>query len=227
MPNETMTPSERWQAVLDGASPTGCRWTIGPPTETRRSLRQRLGCRTTRQALEKLHVDFVVKPEPEYAGPRLPPAYRRLRLPVSPTSTTGRASMMNASAIPLAGFRSAEEIERNYRWPEPGLVGLSRASGASVQGKETYPLRGGGSEPFLTYKYLRGQEQAFIDLVENPEIVHYCLGKLFDLAYENTRRIFEALPGRDHSATWPRTWAARPDLMFSRPPHPRIPPARA
>ena len=56
-------------------------------------------------------------------------------------------------------------------------------------------MRGGGSEPFLTYKSLRGDEQAFIDLVENPELVQYILGKLFDLAYENTRRIFETIPG--------------------------------
>jgi uroporphyrinogen decarboxylase len=27
-------------------------------------------------------------------------------------------------------------------------------------------------------------------------MVHYCLGKLFDLAYENTRRIFEQIPGQ-------------------------------
>lgn len=43
---------------------------------------------------------------------------------------------------------------------------------------------------------MRGEEQAFIDLIENPEIVHYCLDKLFDLAYENTRRIYETIPGK-------------------------------
>ena len=35
-----------------------------------------------------------------------------------------------------------------------------------------------------------------MDLVLNPEMVHYCLDKLFDLAYENTRRIYEQIPGR-------------------------------
>lgn len=58
-----------------------------------------------------------------------------------------------------------------------------------------YPIRGGGSEPFLIYKNLRGQEQALIDLVLNPEIVHYCLDKLFDLAYQDTVRIYEPIPG--------------------------------
>jgi len=46
------------------------------------------------------------------------------------------------------------------------------------------------------YKYLRGDEQAFIDLIENPEMVHYCLDKLYGLCYENTRRIYEQIPGK-------------------------------
>ena len=53
-------------------------------------------------------------------------------------------------------------------------------------------------------------EQAFVDLIENPEIVHYCLDKLFGLAYEYTVRIYEQVPGRVISPTSPRTWAARP-----------------
>ncbi len=35
-----------------------------------------------------------------------------------------------------------------------------------------------------------------MDLALNPEIVHYCLDKLFDLAYENTVRIYEQIPGK-------------------------------
>ena len=35
-----------------------------------------------------------------------------------------------------------------------------------------------------------------MDLILNPEIVHYCLDKLFGLAYENTRRIYEQIPGQ-------------------------------
>ncbi len=35
-----------------------------------------------------------------------------------------------------------------------------------------------------------------MDLVEHPDIVEYCLGKLFELAYQNTLRIYEAIPGK-------------------------------
>jgi uroporphyrinogen decarboxylase len=32
--------------------------------------------------------------------------------------------------------------------------------------------------------------------VVNPELVHYCLDRLFDFCYEHTRRIYEQIPGR-------------------------------
>jgi uroporphyrinogen decarboxylase len=37
-------------------------------------------------------------------------------------------------------------------------------------------------------------EQAYVDLYEHPEIVHYCLDQLFNFRHEYTRRIFEQLP---------------------------------
>jgi uroporphyrinogen decarboxylase len=33
-------------------------------------------------------------------------------------------------------------------------------------------------------------------MIINPDMVHYALDKLFDLAYENTRRIYEQIPGK-------------------------------
>jgi uroporphyrinogen decarboxylase len=35
-----------------------------------------------------------------------------------------------------------------------------------------------------------------MDLVLNPEIVHYCLDQLFELAYQNTVRIYDAIPDK-------------------------------
>jgi uroporphyrinogen decarboxylase len=95
---------------------------------------------------------------------------------------------------PLAEFETVKEIEKNYEWPDPDWWDYSEVSG-QIMGMEDRPIRGGGSEPFLQYKSLRGQWQGYVDLVKNPEIVHYCLDKLFHLAYENTRRIYGQIPG--------------------------------
>ena len=58
-------------------------------------------------------------------------------------------------------------------------------------------------------------EQAFVDLVENPEIAHYCLGKLFGLAYEKAVRIYEAIPGRVDISYVAEDMGGQTDLMIS------------
>ena len=45
--------------------------------------------------------------------------------------------------------------------------------------------------------------------------MHYCLGKLFDLAYENTRRIFEAIPGQVNLTYIAEDLGAQESLMYS------------
>jgi uroporphyrinogen decarboxylase len=97
---------------------------------------------------------------------------------------------------PLAECETLDEIKNSYdRWPEADWYDYSGIP-KQIQGREMYPIRGGGSEPFLTYTHLRGQEQALMDMVLNPEMVHFCLDKLFDFCYENTRRIYEQIPGK-------------------------------
>ena len=58
-------------------------------------------------------------------------------------------------------------------------------------------------------------EQAFVDLVENPEIVHYCLDKLFGLAYDCAVRIYEAVPGQVDISYIAEDMGGQTDLMIS------------
>jgi uroporphyrinogen decarboxylase len=114
----------------------------------------------------------------------------------------------------LADYGSVEEIERNYVWPTADWWDFS---GIAAQARRAagHPVRGGGSEPFLIYKELRGMEQAFVDLVENPDIVHYCLDKLFGLAYDCAVRIYEAVPGRVDISYIAEDMGGQTDLMIS------------
>jgi uroporphyrinogen decarboxylase len=213
MRRETMTPRERWLAVLRRQTADRVPMDYWATDETSAILRRHLGCRTTRQALKQLHVDFVVKAEPEYVGPRLP---RRTDVFGCRFGYVDYGSGVYDECIyhPLARFRSVADIDRDYRWPNPDWWDY-RAIPRRIRGLEMYPIRGGGSEPFLTYKNLRGQEQALIDLIDNPEIVNYCLGKLFDLAYENTVRIYERIPGKVMLSYVAEDMGGQTDLMFS------------
>lgn len=213
MAKETMTPRERWLAVIQRRKPDRVPMDYWGTEEASALLRKRLGCRTIDQALAKLHVDYVVKLKPEYRGPRLA---RRTDVFGCRYNSMDYGSGAYDECIysPLAGLDSVEEIERHYRWPNPDWWDYSGMPG-QIRGREMYPIRGGGSEPFLTYKYLRGQEQAFIDMLEHPDIVHYCLGKLFDLAYENTVRIYDRIPGKVMMSYVAEDMGGQSDLMIS------------
>ena len=54
-----------------------------------------------------------------------------------------------------------------------------------------------------------------MDLVLTPEMVHWCLDKLFDLAYEDTRRIFEAIPGHVMITYIAEDLGSQESLLFS------------
>lgn len=213
MSKETMTPRERWLAVLTRQKPDRVPMDYWATGEFDARLLAHLGCTTQREALERLHVDHVVTVWPQYVGPPIPAhsdvfgcRYRDVDY--------GTGVYAEVVHHPLAGFDTVEEIERHYTWPSPDWWDYSSLP-KQVEGNEAYPIRGGGSEPFLTYKSLRGQEQAFMDLILNPELVHYCLDKLFDLAYEDTRRIYEQIPGQVMMSYVAEDMGGQTDLMFS------------
>jgi uroporphyrinogen decarboxylase len=213
MPIESMTPLERWLAVFQRQKPDRVPMDYWATDETTLKLMKHLGCATKREMLEKLHVDFAVEVKPEYMGPKLPPLADVFGCRFS-WMDYGTGAYDECVHFPLADFKSVGEIEKNYSWPDPDWWDYDSIA-RQLQGCEMYPVRGGGSEPFLIYKNLRGQEQAFIDLIENPDIVHYCLDKLFGLAYENTRRIFERIPGRVTFSCVAEDMGGQTDLMFS------------
>jgi uroporphyrinogen decarboxylase len=213
MPIETMTPKERWQAVLDRKSPDRVPMDYWGTPEITAKLKRRLDCDTDRQMLQKLHVDFVVSPSPRYVGPALIPGQDAFGIRYR-VMQYGPGIYDEAVGNPLAGFTSVEAIEAGYTWPDPDWWDYSTIPD-QVAGWEDYPVRGGGSEPFLIYKNLRGDMQAMMDLVENPEIVEYCLGKLFDQAYTQTLRILEAIPGKVSYAYVAEDMGAQTDLLFS------------
>jgi len=196
-----MTPRERWLAVLTHRKadriPTDYRAT----PEATRKLMDHLGASSMGQVYERLHIDPIIDVGPRYVGPPVPPNEDVFGIRYQDTSY-GLGSYRDPVFHPLAHCASVAEIEAAYRWPSPDWWDYSGVA-AQVVGNEDQVIRGGISEPFATYKWLRGVAQGYVDLIENPEMVHYCLGKLYDLCYVNAQRIYEAIPGK---VIW--TWVA-------------------
>jgi uroporphyrinogen decarboxylase len=212
MREETMSPRERWLAVLRRERPDRVPMDFWATAEATEKLLKHLDC-DFQEMLRRLHIDLPFNVGGRYVGS--PPEegadiFGIRRRPVN-YATGVYSEVVNA---PLGQYKSVEEIELNYNWPSPDRWDYSHLPDA-IKGHEHEPIKGGGSEPLLIYKALRGGQQAFMDLVENPEIVHYCLDKLFDLAYENTRRIFETIPGQVMITYVAEDLGAQTGLMYS------------
>jgi len=118
MPKETMTPRERWLAVLSRQQPDRVPMDYWATKEATAKLMRHLGCPNKRLMLQKLHIDFVVKVEPSYVGPQLPRQtdvfgckYRNV--------DSGAGIHKECVYHPLAIYRSLKEIKRHYLWPDP------------------------------------------------------------------------------------------------------------
>jgi uroporphyrinogen decarboxylase len=213
MPKETMTPRERWLAVLQRKKPDRIPMDYWTTPEAYEKLTKHLGVATPEALYGRLHIDAKIAVGPRYVGPRIPEDQDVFGCRYKDTAY-GTGAYRECIHSPLAGFTSVAAIKKSYRWPSPDWYDYSEIA-KDIQGKERHPVQGGGSEPFLIYKSLRGDVQAFMDLVENPEIVHYCLDKLFELAYVSTRRIYEAIPGKVVISYVAEDMGGQEDLMIS------------
>jgi uroporphyrinogen decarboxylase len=213
MPKETMTSRERWLATLRRQKPDRIPLDYWGTAEVADKLMKHLGCSSLDEVHQKLHIDRPVKIEPKYIGPAIPKGKDVFGTEFRVVDY-GTGSYEECITHPLAEFTSVEEIEKNYRWPTADMWDCSVAR-EQIKGKEHRAVQGGGSEPFMVYKELRGDMQGMMDMVMNPEIVHYCMGKLFDLAYERTRRIFEAIPGQVTYCYIAEDLGSQENLMYS------------
>jgi len=213
MPKETMTPRERWLAVLRREKPDRVPMDFWATIEVIDKLKAHLGVAEDDELWARLHIDRPVTVNPRYAGPPIAEGRDMFGIEYR-TIAYDTGTYSEAVHHPLAAYTSVDEIAADYTWPTPDWFDYSVIP-AQIEGREHRPVIGGGSEPFLTYKHLRGDVQAFVDLIENPEIVRYCLDQLFGFAYENTRRIYEAAPGKVMCSYVAEDLGGQEDLMYS------------
>jgi uroporphyrinogen decarboxylase len=213
MPAEAMTSRERWLAVLRHEVPDRVPLDYRATAEASARLLDHLGLPTLEDAYKRLHVDHPAHVSPIYVGPPYPPDSDVFGCRFENVDY-GAGTYPECVFHPLAQYDRVDQIVDEYAWPSPDWWDYSTIR-AQITGKEALPISGGGSEPFLTYKDLRGQEQAFIDLVANPEMVRYILGRLYDLAYEQTLRIYEQIPGQVTITDVAEDMGSQSSLMYS------------
>jgi uroporphyrinogen decarboxylase len=163
----------------------------------------------------KMHIDHPVAVGPRYVGPPMPAGVDYFGVGTRDVAYAGGVYREYVS-FPLAGYASIDEIERNYIFPSADLFDFSILA-QQVKGKLHRPVTLAGTHYFIDYMRLRGDERAYMDIIEHPEIVDYCLQKLCDFYYEMTVRSFEALPaGTITMVSFGEDMGSEIDLLMSR-----------
>jgi len=213
MPTETMTPRERWLAVLHRQKPDRMPMDYWATTEVTTKLLRHLGCNDQWEMFRRLHIDAPVGAGPGGWGPPAAGGYDLFGCRWDWVQyATG--AYLECVEHPLARFRTVAELKAEYTWPSIDRLDHTHVA-EQIKGREEQPIIGGGSEPFLTYCELRGREQALKDLIVNREFAEYCLDRLFDLAYQNTSRIYDQIPGRVMLSYVGEDFGSQEDLLFS------------
>jgi uroporphyrinogen decarboxylase len=213
MHRETMTPKERWLATLQRQKPDRVPMDYWATVEVDQKLLRHFGHDDIWDVFKLLHIDRPVIISPKYVGPPRPEGANDFGV-IYKKLDYGSGAYDEAAYSPLAKYKSPAEVEEDYVWPQADWYDYSCLA-AQLAGKEQYPVEGPWSEPFYIYKDLRGMEQSFVDLAENPEFVHYCLEKLFDYEYQRILRTLEALPGKVTYFLVGEDLGTQEDLMYS------------
>ena len=189
-----MNPRERWLALFENRKPDRHVTDYWATSEFHTKLKQAVGITGTNDEplLEKLGID-----RPFYVGP----PWKLKHHPDDPLANEwgiqfssvdyGTGSYGEAVHFPLAKCDSAADVHA-FRWPSPDDYDCSVIAARINKNNGCRVVRGGSYEPFLLYFWMRGMEQAFEDLLVNPEIVTAGLGHIFEFHYELNRRIWEA-----------------------------------
>ena len=192
----SMTPRERWLSLLNGKQPDRIPTDYWSTGEVQKRLLQDLNCSDDETLWKYLNIDRIrtvgakcqLKHHPD--DPQAGLWGTRGRTIEYATGTYGGTIFH-----PLAAAESVGDIH-SFRWPSPDDHDYGGIADTLDKDDGTRIIQGGGYEPFLLMCSMRGMEQAFADLLLNPEIASAILGHIFDFYYEHNRRIYKAGAGK-------------------------------
>ncbi|HIE50859.1 MAG TPA: hypothetical protein EYP85_03795 [Armatimonadetes bacterium] len=203
-----MKPKERVLTALAHREPDRVPWDYwaGPEVTTR--LQQHFGCATKEELLRLLEVDLRYVLGPSYVGLELRPYPEGtvedlwgVRRQVITVERGGfRWTYKHVVRSPLAEAETVAEIEAYDHWPSPDWWDYSGLA-AECETYADYAVVNAGDRldrtaQFKPLMYLRGMEQAYVDLVLNPKLTEAILAHIREYFLEYNRRVFEAAQGK-------------------------------
>ncbi|MGC9468439.1 MAG: uroporphyrinogen decarboxylase family protein, partial [Anaerolineae bacterium] len=182
-----MTPRERVRTALSHREPERVpfAWNFGPTPEMTEVLTASLGERGIAWPALRDAVDDIRQVSPAYIGPELPPNTDIWGI-VRRSQSYGTGSYDEIAHYPLAGVTDPAVI-RDYRWPDPELYDyagfrdrvLAAEAGADPQRLKARKLAiDTCGNPFEIYCWMTGLEEALVNVLLNPDVVHAALARI-------------------------------------------------
>jgi uroporphyrinogen decarboxylase len=203
-----MTPRERVMTTLEHREPDRVPvdyWAVSEVTER---LKRHFGLQDDEGLLRHLGVDLRYVRGPSYIGLELrehpdgtvEDLWGVRRRIVTLERDGYRWSYKHVVESPLADATTVHDVER-HRWPSPDWWDYSTiADECERHQRRGYAVVNAGDRldrtaQFKPFMYIRGMEQAYIDLIENPKIAEAIIAHIRDYFLEYNRRVFEAAKG--------------------------------
>jgi len=192
----TMTPRERWGALIEGRRPDRIPTDYQATGEVTARLLRDLECDGHDALWRKLHIDKRKEVQPRWKRAGHPDDRDADMWGVRYINADyGIGHYLTPVHHPLAGVESPDDVHK-HRWPDPDDFDYAPVTEAIEADDGYYPIHAGIYEPFLLYATMRGLEAAMMDLALHEDIADAILGRIFDFHHEHHRRIFEAGAGR-------------------------------
>jgi uroporphyrinogen decarboxylase len=165
-----------------------------------------------------LHLDKIVGVGPRYVGPcerEMPDGTKQ----VPPWWNTVRELRYETGAYretidwPLKNATTIEELER-FQWPSADWYDFSGIA-AQCDAWPEHAMEGCYIAPFFWHNHIRGLEQSCVDLIAEPELAEYILGRITAFSWVYASRFFEAARGKIHITQVTDDYGSQRDLMIS------------
>ncbi len=181
-----MSPKERWLAVLKRERVDRVPSDIWATPEVVEKLCGYFGVDDYWEVIDKLEIDRPFHVGGRYIGPKFPEGTDiwGVRYKVVDYGT-GKYSEVDYH--PLADVKALREL-KEYPWPSADWFDFSDVK-EQIEKHQHRPIIAGGVEPFLRYCYMRGMEQAMIDLIEAPDLVEYVFDRIFEFEIKQLERV--------------------------------------
>ena len=186
--------------------------------EVRDKLLKHFGVATDVEIWRGLHLDKIVGVGPKYIGPPARDLPGGLKL-MPPWWTTqkeihyGTGSYWETVDWPLKNATTIAELEQ-FQWPSADWYDFSEIE-TQCDAWPDNAIEGCYVAPFYWHNHIRGLEQSCMDLIAEPELTEYALGRITQFCWEYATRCFEAGKGKIHLTQVTDDYGSQHGLMIS------------